>query len=231
MGRTRNAVYSQGYRRFESFRFRKFSKRVSEPKSEQTCYDAAGASGRVPKLFMKNIDFIKTAVQDYHVGALTKSSRYTVRAVVKHINPLARVIVEYGAGDGIVTKKLLDRLPPQGKLAAIEMNKALLPHLRRIRDPRLSVIEGDAIMLSKNFGRFGCADTDAVVSSIPFTFLTPKKREELIHNTRKNLARGGQFIVFQYTPLVFPLLKKHFKQVKVYYEVRNFLPYFIMVAE
>ncbi|MBI4090809.1 MAG: methyltransferase type 11, partial [Candidatus Komeilibacteria bacterium] len=45
------------------------------------------------------------------------------------------------------------------------------------------------------------------------------------------LSAGGTFLVYQYSPLVLPILKKYFKKVKLYYEVRNLFPYFIMVAE
>lgn len=180
---------------------------------------------------MKNIEFIKTAVKDYRVGALTKSSKYTINAVVKRIKPGASLIVEYGAGEGSTTKKILEKIPSQGKLAVIEINDEMLSHLRKIKDSRLFVIKGDVVLLSKDFGKFGFSGAECVISSVPFTFLATKKREEVIKNTKKNLKPGGQFIVFQYTPLIFPLLKKHFKQVKIYYEVRNFLPYFIMVAE
>ena len=180
---------------------------------------------------MKNVDFIKTSAKDYRVGAFTKSSKYTIEAVVKRIKLGTKLIVEYGAGEGSVTRKILEKMPLDGRLAAIETNLDFLQYLTKIKDSRLSIIKGDVVSLSKDFGKFGFSEVQCVVSSIPFTFLTPKKREEIVSNTKKNLIASGQFIVFQYSPLIFPLLKKHFKQVKIYYEVRNFLPYFIMVAE
>lgn len=180
---------------------------------------------------MKNIEFIKTATKDYRVGAFTKSSKYTIEAVIKRIRLNASVIVEYGAGDGITTKKILEKLPNQGRLAAIEINEGFIEDLNKIKDHRLSVIKGDVVSLSKDFRKFGFSEAECVISSIPFTFLTAKEREEVIFNTKSNLGTNGQFIVFQYSPLIFPLLKKYFKKVKMYYEIRNLPPYFIMVAE
>ncbi len=180
---------------------------------------------------MKNIEFIKIAAKDYRIGAFTKSSKYTIEAVIKRISSNASIIVEYGAGDGVTTKKILEKLPNDGRLAAIEINDNLLKHLNKIKDHRLSIIKGDVVFLSKDFKKFGFSNVQCVISSIPFTFLSAKERDEVISNTKKNLTPNGQFIVFQYSPLIFPLLKKHFKKVKIHYEARNFLPYFIMVAE
>lgn len=180
---------------------------------------------------MKNTEFIKIAAKDYRVGAFTKSSKYTTEAIVKRIKPGTKVIVEYGAGDGSVTKKILEKLPNDGRLAAIEVNDNLLKHLNKIKDRRLSIIKGDVVFLSKDFKKFGFSNVQCVISSIPFTFLTAKEREEVISNTKKNLTPKGQFIVFQYSPLIFPLLKKYLKKIKIYYEIRNLPPYFIMVAE
>ena len=180
---------------------------------------------------MNHIEFIKTAMKDYRVGAVTKSSKYTAENIAQKIKRGARVAVEYGAGDGSVTKKILERLSPVGKLAAIEINEELHSILKEITDKRLSAIKSDVVSLSRDFSQFGFEKAEVVVSGIPFTFFASKTREEIVRNTARNLAPQGQFIVYQYTPLVLPLLKNHFKRVKIYYEIRNFLPYFIMVAE
>ena len=70
-----------------------------------------------------------------------------------------------------------------------------------------------------------------MVTSIPLTFYSAAERESLIANTAALLATGGAMIVYQYTPLVWPLLKRHFRRVTMRFEPRNILPYFIMRAE
>ncbi len=180
---------------------------------------------------MKNIEFLKTVAKDYRIGAITISSRFTVEAVVKNIKRDAGLVVEYGAGEGKVTKKILEKLSPEGKLAAVEINENLLAHLRKIKDERLSIIEGDVVLLSEDFGHFGFSEADVAVSGVPLSFFKPKTREKIISNTAKNLSPEGRFIVYQYSPLVLPLLKKYFHQVKVEYVVRNLPPYFVMTAE
>ncbi len=180
---------------------------------------------------MKAIHFLKVALKDYKVGALTKSSRYTVRTVLKKVRPGYKLVVEYGAGDGTVTKELLSHLSPDAHVVAVELNKDFLPLLSEIKDTRLAVKNEDVVRLSADFAAAGLKQADAVISGIPFTFFSPATREKVVRNTYKNLQPGGVFIVYQYSPLILPILKKYFRRVTMTLEPRNFPPYFVMVAE
>ena len=181
---------------------------------------------------MKHINFLKKALTDYRVGALTISSRFVVNEVLRNIGPEFKHIVEYGPGDGVVVKAILKKLPPDGKLAVIELNKKFYEELLKINDSRLAVINGSIIDLSKDLMKnTGLPKIDAVVSSVPFTYFKPSEKEEVIRNTHREMVEGGVFIVYQYTPLVRPILRKLFKKVFTKLELRNFPPSFIMVAE
>lgn len=180
---------------------------------------------------MKAVDFIKVALKDYKVGAITKSSPYTVRAILKQVKPGYKLVVEYGAGDGVITKELLSRLPYDAKVVAVELNKDFLPLLQSIKDDRLAVKNEDVVRLSEDFSGSGVKQADAVISGIPFSFFKPETRELIVRNTHRNLRDGGAFIVYQYSPLMLPVLKKHFRRVSMTIEPRNIFPYFIMVAE
>ena len=180
---------------------------------------------------MNGIDFIKAVIKDYKIGAVTSSSKYVVQGIVREIKPGHKYIIEYGAGDGVVTKEILNCLPPDGRLIAFELNKDFISQLKKIHDRRLTVVNEDAVMASRDFQKFGLPRIDAVISGIPLTLISPKAREELIRNTYSALSEGGLFLVYQYSPLVFPVLKKIFKNIRLSFEPRNFLPYFIMRAE
>jgi len=54
----------------------------------------------------EQLNFLKVALRDRRIGAMTRSSKYVVNAVVRNFNnkSLQRVI-EYGPGDGVVTKE------------------------------------------------------------------------------------------------------------------------------
>jgi len=181
---------------------------------------------------MKKKDFFKIVLKDYKlVGAVAPSSSYAVRRIMHALKPNVKYIIEYGAGDGVVTKALLNALPADGKLVAIELQKDCAELLEKISDSRLKVINEDVITVSKKFSQLKLPRIDAIVSGIPFSFLKPEEREELISASHEALVEGGQFIGYQATPYLHRSLRKRFSKVKAIFEVRNLPPYFITVAE
>jgi phospholipid N-methyltransferase len=180
---------------------------------------------------MDAADFLRTAFKDYTVGAITASSKYAVQKIVSAVKPEYAHVVEYGAGDGVITREILARLPAAGRLAAIELNSQFLPELSTIGDPRLEVVHDDVLNCSEHLRSLGLPTIDAVISGVPFSFFHPAAREQIIRNTARAIDHGGAFIVYQYTPLILGLLKKYFLRVHVGFVGRNLPPYFVMVAE
>ncbi len=181
---------------------------------------------------MSGFDFLKATLKDYKVGAFTVSSKYVVRKLTEQLFISdVKYVVEYGAGDGIVTKEILEMLPEDGKLVAFEINGNFLGELRKIKDRRLLVVDADVVVASRDLKKFGLPHVDAVISGIPFTLISPEDRKKVIANTAGALGQGGIFLVYQYSPLILPILKKFFRNVDVSFEPRNFLPYFLMRAE
>ncbi|MDP3771882.1 MAG: methyltransferase domain-containing protein [bacterium] len=179
---------------------------------------------------MRGIKYIKTALTDYKVGAFTPSSRFVIRRIRRELGAGRKYIVEYGAGDGVVTRELLRHLPAGGKVVAIELNSKFLAELRTIKDPRLIVVAGDVTVISRTLKKIGVPRIDAVLSSIPFTFFPPRIRERVVRDTARALAPDGIFLIYQYSLLMRSLLKKYFAKIDLQLEPRNFLPMFFMVA-
>ena len=181
---------------------------------------------------MKSMDFLKVAIRDYKkVGAITLSSRYTIRRVLKGLKPEYKQIVEYGAGNGVVTKEILKALPSDGKVVAIELNDELFEELSKIKDDRLILMHGDVLKISEDLRKLGLPRVDAVISNIPTTLFGPEQKKELVRNTYSGLEEGGRFIVYQYSLLIWPILKDVFKKASYSIELRNLPPYFVMIGE
>src|SRR3989344_3872955 len=181
---------------------------------------------------MKHSKFLKIATKEFkEVGAVMPSSKHAIRAILKHLKPEYKYIIEYGAGSGTITREILKALPSDGKILAVELNKKLFEELSKIKDSRLKVTNDNAVDVSKNLGVLDWPRIDAVISGIPFSFLKSPERKEIIKNTHDFLSLGGRFIVYQISLLALPLLKKSFKKIKKYFELRNIPPYFIMVGE
>jgi phospholipid N-methyltransferase len=181
-------------------------------------------------ILRERLKFFRNAVGDANVGAVTMSSTYVIRAVLGSLPRGATTLVEHGPGTGVLTRLLLNRLPPEGRLYAIERSPAFVAHLGRIRDPRLRVIAQSAEDL--DYDALGIkGGVDAVVSSIPFSFVSPYNRRRIVGLAHDALRAGGVLAVFhQYTLLMRSYIGERFPAVRLTFEPRNLLPCFIMHA-
>ena len=179
------------------------------------------------------VKFFKTALFNRKTGALVRSSHYVVNDVLKLIgNQPLEQIIEYGPGDGVMTRALLKHLETKGTLTVVEANSKFLHVLQSIKDPHLRIMEGTIQEVSSDLKKYGIEKPDLVVSSIPFSLLSPSERERVIQSTYDVLPAGGKFIVFhQYSWLMLKPLRKRFKKVTTRLEPRNLLPCFIFCAE
>lgn len=180
---------------------------------------------------MNSLQFIKTALKDYKVGALTITSPTAVSQILDNLGNDVKCVIEYGAGDGVITREILKRIPEDGKVIAVELNKDFFQDLDGIKDPRLTVIYDDVISFSQRLSELGSTEIDVVISGIPFTFFNSDVRKGILARTHQTLRPGGRFIVYQYTILLKPLLDKYFSKVRIRCAFKNIPPYFIMVAE
>lgn len=180
----------------------------------------------------KSVKFLKNALRGNKVGAVSRSSKFVIKEVLKNIKGDVKNIVEYGPGDGVLTVELLKRLPADGHLYAVELDPNFVIELSKIKDKRLSVIEGKIEDVSLNPLKYGIKKSELVVSSIPFSFIKKDDREIIVKNIEKTLHVGGQFIIFhQYSLLMLKIMKKFFINVESFFEPRNFLPCFIIVGK
>jgi len=182
---------------------------------------------------INRIKFLKSAIFGKKVGAISRSSKYVTKAVLNNIGnlPLKRVI-EYGPGDGIVTRKLLDNLSLGGKMLVIETDKHFAHILENIGDSRLIVIQKKIQDVIPDLNELGFENADLIVSSIPFSLIEKTERDYIVLNSLKILKPDGIFIVFhQYSKIMVKPLRHYFGNVKTKFELRNVLPCFIMCSK
>lgn len=169
-------------------------------------------------------------VRDRDIGAVTMSSQYVVKNVVKRFSSPLKTVIEYGPGNGVMTRALLDALAPDGRLLVVESNAEFVKNLQLIGDARLTIFHGKVEDLGKaSIKDFQAAD--AVISSIPFSFIKLLDRVSIVSDTHKILGPKGRFIVFhQYSWFMAKLLRRKFSSVSVSLEPRNIPPCFILEA-
>lgn len=177
-----------------------------------------------------SISHLAALLRDPAVASVARSSRYLARRVARSLPRGASRVVELGAGDGAVTRLLLGRMPRGGRLVAVELNAELFDGLRRIADPRLRSVRGDARRLPLHMARARMRRADAVVSGLPMSLFGRVERLRLLLAVRDALRPGGRFVAYQTTPMLAPLLEASFRRVDVGFELRNLPPLFVLTA-
>lgn len=162
-------------------------------------------------------------------GSIIESSPFLVKKMLKPINfEKAQLIVELGAGTGIITKKILKKMGPNTSLLCFETNKILVKELKRkIKDPRLNVYSDSAEKFGRYLKRFGNDKADYVISGLPLVVLPKKIRDKIIQEILKNLHPKGLYIQFQYSLTSLKLFKKIFREVRVDFTPANIPPAFV----
>lgn len=127
------------------------------------------------------------------MGTICPSGRALARIMASKVTPGNGLVVELGAGTGVVTSALIQRGVSPQRLLVIERSEALVDLLRR-RFPGVTVIHGDAAELSRYIP--ASRQVDCIVSSLPFVSLPEHCREEIIREIKQLLNDG---VMLQYT--------------------------------
>ncbi len=180
----------------------------------------------------ETVKFLKSAILGKNVGAVSSSSRFVIERVVNEISNLGyKNIVEYGPGDGVLTREILKFLPKNGKLLVVETDKNFLIALKAIKDKRLAVVDGSMQDVSSNLENY-IQDVDAILSSVPFSLIKKDERESFVKCSERYLNHTGKFVIFhQYSLIMSKYLEKYFGNVDETFEPRNVFPCFIMVSK
>jgi len=179
-------------------------------------------------LFFKQ--FLK---RPFQIASIVPSSKALVERVADKIDfDRARVIAEYGPGEGVHSREIARRMRPDCKLLLFELDPAFSRDLQRqfSDDPRVYVINDNAAHLPSELRRRGIGWCDYIVSGIPFSILKLDKKRALLQQTHDALAPGGRFIIYQVTNE----LRQHakiFEHAKSEYFLQNIPPMFITVFE
>ena len=178
---------------------------------------------------MNRVDFLSQFLNpNEKIGAITPSSKFLVKKMLKPVETRkANLVVELGPGPGNITKELLKKVSKNGHLVAFEINEDFYNHLKKIKDPRFTVINDSAEHIEKHLKKMFNTKADYVVSSIPLGALPKKVVENITSAAYDSLKSGGKFIQFQYSLIKYKHLKQKFSEVNLDFTPLNIPPAFI----
>jgi len=142
-------------------------------------------------------DFLRGLLKDPRsVSAPTPSSPALATAMAEKVDPLRPgLVVELGAGTGVVTEALLARGISADRLLVIEYGAYFVDLLRK-RFPDAMVIQGDAFAFEHHLP--ADARVSAVVSGVPLLNFPLWRRKALIERALAAQDSGGRFIQLSY---------------------------------
>lgn len=129
------------------------------------------------------------------IGAVCASSRQLSVAMAAQVPAGDGLVIELGAGTGMVTQALLDQGISPSRLIVIECSSRFVDHLRH-RFPGLTVVHGDAACLSELIPQG--LHIDAIVSSLPLRSLPSELREKIVAQWQLALDADSALIQFTY---------------------------------
>ncbi len=146
------------------------------------------------------------------VASVVPSSQATIDAMLAKVDwSRCRLFVEYGPGVGTFTTRILDLLPPDSRLLAIDTNPRFIEFLgKTIDDPRFEAVLGSAADVESIVHAAGHAYADYVISGLPFTALPKDVAEGIVAATYAVLRDGGAFMTYQFLPTARDLTEARF---------------------
>src|SRR4051794_5769715 len=171
--------------------------------------------------------------QPNQIGAVTPSSRFLARAMLKAA-PVdnALVVAELGAGTGVFTDHMLARLRPEAKLLVFETHPTFRAALAaRLHDNRVEVLGNSAAELRRITRERGYETVDRIVSSLPFNAFPNDLTLTILEAIRDCMAPDSIMATYQYTPFQAKLFRSVFRRVEIAaLEVRNIPPALVYVC-
>jgi phospholipid N-methyltransferase len=133
------------------------------------------------------------------VGALSPSSRALARAIAGELDEgEGRRVIELGPGTGALTTEIIQRLRPDDRFLAVDIDPEFVRQLEH-RWPAIEFVCGSAARLHEIAGARGMPAADHIISGLPFATLPVEMTREILASVGRTLRPGGKFTTFQYT--------------------------------
>lgn len=180
------------------------------------------------KQFLK--EFIKNKKL---VGSVHPSSKTLTEKMLENINfDKSKIMVEFGPGTGVITKKIVEKMSADATLLVFELHKPFYDNLvEEFKDkPKVKIFNLCAEKLNMVLKENGFEYTDVIISSLPFSNFSKDLTIKILKSAINCLKHGGKFIQFQYSLANKKTLKNLFDQVSIKFTVNNIPPAWVYLC-
>jgi phospholipid N-methyltransferase len=132
------------------------------------------------------------------VGALSASSRALAYDIVNSLDLSGPVrVVELGPGTGALTGAIVEKIGPDARFFAVDIEPAFVRQIRQ-RWPDIECVCASAEHLESLVRARDLLPVDHIISGLPFASLPPPMTSRILDGIAKSLRPGGTFTTFQY---------------------------------
>jgi phospholipid N-methyltransferase len=164
------------------------------------------------------------------IGSLLPSSSFLAKKMAQMVPfPKLHLIVELGGGTGAVTQELLKHKKEGMTLVVMEPDEQFFLFLKKRfqKEKGILIQQERAENLCRTLNKLKLPLADCIVSSLPFASLGKKTSSKIFKEIQKGLQPNGFFVLYQYTPLMLPVITYYFKIQKVAFVPLNVPPAFV----
>lgn len=171
---------------------------------------------------MEKLIFLKRFLKSPRsIGSITPSSKRLARSIVYHAQlSEPSLVVEFGAGAGVITKEILDSVPLKHPLMIFESDPSMRDFLLHHKN---TVLYDDAFQLINRLESYK-KQVDVIFSGLPLFNFSEEQIISLLQQVHDLLKPGGKLIGFQYTPFLFFSLKQVFNKTSLTFVPINIPP-------
>ncbi|WP_044640512.1 class I SAM-dependent methyltransferase [Risungbinella massiliensis] len=166
------------------------------------------------------------------VGSITPSSSFLTKRIFRDVNwENAQTVVELGAGTGVFTEWISQRLPAHAAAFIFERDDHMRSRLsERFQLPNLQIAD-DGLALQEVLCKQGLDSADYIISSLPFANFSQELRTQFLDTIQQTLRPGGLFIAYQYSRQMESQLRNVFTNVETSLVPINLPPAFVYTCK
>ena len=148
---------------------------------------------------MNLIQFLKQFVlHTAKTGAVAPSSEGLADLITETAGlHSASAVIEFGAGTGIFTEKILQKISDETRFFALEINPDFVKATRK-RCPEAVVYQDSAANAKKYLDELGINECDCIICGLPWAAFSEELQNELLDTIIDVLKPGGKFLTFAY---------------------------------